>query len=71
MYCLAMQLSFTRELSRRLGPHGGVDVLAVHPGVVVTEVVRGLPGVIQWLYKKLNSVLLSREEGEGGQGRGG
>jgi NAD(P)-dependent dehydrogenase (short-subunit alcohol dehydrogenase family) len=59
-----LQLTFTRELARRLGSDGGVDILAVHPGNVVTDVVRSLPGVIQWLYKKLNSVLLSREEGE-------
>jgi retinol dehydrogenase 12 len=56
------QLMFTAELRRRVG--GDVDALALHPGMVVTEVVRSLPPAVAAAYRALmGRLLLSPEEG--------
>lgn len=56
---------FTAELNRRLGPAGiPVDALCLHPGNVMTEVVRSLPPLIQTLYKALlTHILFTPQEG--------
>eukprot|EP00877_Chromochloris_zofingiensis_P011833 jgi/Chrzof1/6903/Cz02g02220.t1 len=58
------ELLFTMELRRRLPPDSHVAVIAVHPGNVLTDVVRSLPGFIQKTYKVLlTRVLLTPEQG--------
>jgi hypothetical protein len=61
-----LQILFTAELSWRLAAAGTpVDVLCLHPGNVMTEVVRSLPPLIQTLYRALlTHVLFTPEEGE-------
>ena len=48
---LRMQVLFTAELRRRLPPDCGVVAVAVHPGEVMTDVVRSLPGPMQSAYR--------------------
>ena len=58
-------VAFSKELERRLEA-GGVDVrvLSVHPGTVVTGVVRTLPSAVQLMYRVVfGTLLLSPEEG--------
>lgn len=59
------QLLFTTELNRRLAAAAiPVDALALHPGNVMTEVVRTLPPLIQRLYRALlTHVLFTPQEG--------
>ncbi|KAF8069597.1 hypothetical protein HT031_001714 [Scenedesmus sp. PABB004] len=59
------QVAFTRELAARLSAAGaGVDALAVHPGNVLTDVVRSLPARLQAAYRLLMTrVLLTPDEG--------
>ncbi|KAL6752312.1 hypothetical protein V8C86DRAFT_2758173 [Haematococcus lacustris] len=53
------QIQFTRELRRRLQDKGAaVQVFAVHPGMVLTEVTRTLPPVIQAANKRIMGLLL-------------
>jgi lipoate-protein ligase A len=53
---------FAAELQRRTG--GGVVSVAVHPGEVMTEVVRSLPGPIRTAYRfLLQTVLLTPQQG--------
>lgn len=56
---------FTLELNRRLSAAGvGVQALALHPGNVLTDVVRSLPPAIQQAYRAImGHVLLTPEEG--------
>lgn len=57
MVCL--QVLFTAELNRRLAAAGiPVDALCLHPGNVLTEVVRSLPPLIQKLYRALLAHIL-------------
>jgi retinol dehydrogenase-12 len=59
-------VAFMKELERRAEAVGlsSVRCLSVHPGNVVTGVVRSLPQVVQWLYRSvLGRILLSPEEG--------
>jgi hypothetical protein len=60
-----LQILFTGELNRRLAAAGvPVDALCLHPGNVMTEVVRSLPPLIQKLYKALlTHVLFTPQEG--------
>lgn len=51
-----MQISFAGELTRRAS--SDVHAVALHPGEVVTDVVRSLPGPMQKLYKLLLGVIL-------------
>ncbi len=46
-----MQVLFTAELRRRLPPGCGVVAAAVHPGEVMTDVVRTLPAPMQAVYR--------------------
>ncbi|KAI3432217.1 hypothetical protein D9Q98_003779 [Chlorella vulgaris] len=56
------QVMFAAELQRRTG--GGVVSVAVHPGEVMTEVVRSLPGPIRTAYRfLLQTVLLTPQQG--------
>ncbi|KAL4856494.1 Retinol dehydrogenase 12 [Chlorella vulgaris] len=56
------QVMFAAELQRRTG--GGVVSVAVHPGEVLTEVVRSLPGPIRTAYRfLLQTVLLTPQQG--------
>ena len=66
------QVLFTRELRRRLagaapGEGGGpprVQAYAVHPGYVLTDVVRSLPAAVQRAYRLLMArILLTPEQG--------
>lgn len=50
---------FTKELARRL-EGSGVTTYAVHPGVVATNVWRGLPAPIAWVARKF---MLTPEQG--------
>lgn len=64
--CLcALQLMFAVELNRRLSSAGiPVAALSLHPGNVMSGVVRSLPPVIQRLYRMLmKRVLLTPEQG--------
>lgn len=45
------QVVFTAELRRRLPAKGGIVTAAVHPGEVMTDVVRTLPGLMQTAYR--------------------
>jgi NAD(P)-dependent dehydrogenase (short-subunit alcohol dehydrogenase family) len=56
---------FSAELRRRLqAQHSGVDVLCLHPGNVLTDVVRSLPAAVQQLYRALLSrILFTPEQG--------
>ena len=47
------QVAFTAELRRRLPAETGVVAAAVHPGEVMTDVVRTLPGLMQGAYRFL------------------
>lgn len=64
--CVCPQILFTAELNRRLSAAGvPVDALCLHPGNVLTEVVRSLPPLIQTLYRALlTNVLFTPQEGE-------
>mmetsp|Transcript_28669 Transcript_28669/g.39601 ORF Transcript_28669/g.39601 Transcript_28669/m.39601 type:complete len:332 (-) Transcript_28669:156-1151(-) len=54
------QVMFCYELQRR----SGVRSVSVHPGNVLTDVVRTLPGAVQWLYRlTMQSILLTSSEG--------
>lgn len=59
------QVLFTAELNRRLAAAGTpIDALCLHPGNVMTEVVRSLPPLIQTLYRALlTHVLFTPQEG--------
>eukprot|EP00803_Ostreobium_quekettii_P005284 evm.model.scf_37.10 EVM.evm.TU.scf_37.10 scf_37:74710-78545(+) len=60
---LAMNL-FTCELRRRLDETSGISAFVLHPGTVVTDVARTLPGLIVWLYKSVVAyMLLTSDEG--------
>jgi hypothetical protein len=62
---LAPQILCAIELNRRLAKAGAaVDVIPLHPGNVLTEVVRSLPPLIQRAYRTtLANVLLTPTEG--------
>ncbi|CAL5227473.1 g10450 [Coccomyxa viridis] len=45
------QVVFTAELRRRLPAESGIVTTAVHPGEVMTDVVRTLPGLMQTAYR--------------------
>lgn len=47
---------FARELSRQL-ENSGVNVYAVHPGVVATELSRNFPEIIKTFYKVLRPII--------------
>jgi len=51
---------FTAELARRLGKASSVTSYALHPGVVATNVWRGLPAPLAWVIKHF---MLSEEDG--------
>jgi NAD(P)-dependent dehydrogenase (short-subunit alcohol dehydrogenase family) len=58
---------FSRELRRRLPADSGITSLAVHPGMVASDIVRHLPGPILWLYRAvMGAILLTTQQGEGG-----
>jgi NAD(P)-dependent dehydrogenase (short-subunit alcohol dehydrogenase family) len=50
------QIAFSKELTKRT--NGQVIAVALHPGEVLTDVVRSLPGPIQRLYKMVMPLLL-------------
>lgn len=61
------QIMFTRELNKRLADADihNVTALALHPGMVLTNVVRSLPALVQTAYKAaLSALLLSPSQGE-------
>ena len=54
----------TAELRRRLGPDSGIVAFAVHPGEVLTDVVRSLPPPLPKLYRwAFLHILLTVREG--------
>lgn len=56
------QVLFAWELQRRTG--GRVVSVALHPGEVMTEVVRSLPGPMRWAYRLLlQTILLTPAQG--------
>ncbi|GAX83873.1 hypothetical protein CEUSTIGMA_g11298.t1 [Chlamydomonas eustigma] len=58
------QILFMKEMRRRLGPESPVQVFAVHPGMVLTNVTRTLPQWIQSLYRMmLQWMLLTPSQG--------
>lgn len=58
----ALQVLFAWELQRRTG--GEVVSVSVHPGEVITNVVRSLPSVLQRAYQMLlKTILLSPAQG--------
>ncbi|MEW5316739.1 MAG: hypothetical protein WDW38_008090 [Sanguina aurantia] len=60
------QIMFTRELNKRLADADihNVTALALHPGMVLTNVVRSLPALVQTAYKAaLSALLLSPSQG--------
>lgn len=59
------QVLFTAELNRRLAAAGiPIDAVCLHPGNVLTDVVRSLPPVIQKLYRALMThILFTPQEG--------
>ena len=64
------QVLFAGELQRRGG--GAVLSLAVHPGEVMTDVVRSLPGALQRCYRLLlQTILLTPQQGAQKRGWGG
>jgi hypothetical protein len=71
LYCpILLQVLFAWELQRRTG--GKVVSVALHPGEVLTDVVRSLPGGLQKAYRLLlQTILLTPQQGEwrGGQAR--
>jgi hypothetical protein len=62
---LFLQVLFTAELNRRLAAADiPVDALCLHPGNVMTEVVRSLPPLVQKLYRALlTHILFTPQEG--------
>jgi len=60
-----LQVLFTAELNRRLAAAGiPIDAVCLHPGNVLTDVVRSLPPVIQKLYRALMThILFTPQEG--------
>ena len=52
---------FTRELARRWAG-SGVTSVALHPGVVRTDLTRGLPKIVEGLYKVLGRLFLKSPE---------
>lgn len=61
----ARQVLFTAEMRRRLPRDCGVVAAAVHPGEVMTDVVRTLPGLMQSAYRFfMRPFCLSPAEGE-------
>jgi NAD(P)-dependent dehydrogenase (short-subunit alcohol dehydrogenase family) len=63
---------FAREMRRRLPAGSNIQVLAVHPGMVASDIIRSLPGPVIWLYRLvMGTILLSpRQGGRGGWDRG-
>jgi hypothetical protein len=61
-----LQMLFTAELNRRFkASNTPIDALCLHPGNVMTEVVRSLPPMIQSAYRALlTHVLFTPQEGE-------
>ena len=58
----AVQVLFAWELQRRTG--GRVVSVALHPGEVMTHVVRSLPGPLQRAYRLLlQAILLTPQQG--------
>lgn len=58
----AVQVLFAWELQRRTG--GRVVSVALHPGEVMTDVVRSLPGPLQRAYRLLlQAILLTPQQG--------
>ncbi|KAK9841116.1 hypothetical protein WJX74_000218 [Apatococcus lobatus] len=58
------QVMMTAELRRRLGPDSGIVAFALHPGEVLTDVVRSLPPPLPRLYHWVFlHILLTRQEG--------
>jgi len=60
-----VQVLFAWELQRRSG--GNVLSVALHPGEVLTDVVRSLPGPLQKAYRLLLQTILLTPA-QGGQG---
>lgn len=57
------QVLFSEELNRRVGDH--IISVALHPGNIMTEVVRTLPGFLQTAYRiLLKAILLTPEQGK-------
>eukprot|EP00210_Caulerpa_lentillifera_P001500 g1438.t1 len=60
---LAM-IAFGAELQRRIKWNKNITICSVHPGEAVTEVARGIPSILQWIYKTLLSwILFTPQEG--------
>ncbi|KAK9806291.1 hypothetical protein WJX72_008741 [[Myrmecia] bisecta] len=58
------QILFAAEMRRRLPKDSGIVVCAVHPGEVLTDVVRSLPPAIRTLYRWImRHILLTPTEG--------
>lgn len=60
-----LQVLFTTEVNRRLAAADiPVDAVCLHPGNVMTEVVRTLPPLVQKLYRALlTHILFTPQEG--------
>lgn len=58
------QITFTAELQERMPTSWRIQAFSLHPGNVLTDVVRDLPPMIQTLYKLLmRAILLTPEQG--------
>lgn len=58
------QICFASELTQRA--RGQVRAIALHPGEVLTDVVRSLPKIMQRMYMRIMSIfLLTPEQGKG------
>ncbi len=56
------QVLFAHEYSKRM--HGAIRCISIHPGEVLTDVVRSLPGAVQWLYRLvMRTILLTPDQG--------
>ncbi|MBP46786.1 MAG: SDR family oxidoreductase [Myxococcales bacterium] len=58
-YCVSKlcNVLFSRELARR---YDDIDVYSLHPGVVATDIWRGVPAPVRWVLKRF---MLSNEQG--------
>ncbi|KAJ7565594.1 hypothetical protein O6H91_02G066000 [Diphasiastrum complanatum] len=57
------QLLFSNILQKKLPAEANVDIIAVHPGEVITNIARRTPKVVQFLYRWSSFFLFSPLEG--------
>ncbi|KAJ7562001.1 hypothetical protein O6H91_03G051900 [Diphasiastrum complanatum] len=57
------QLLFSNILQKKLPKEAGIDIIAVHPGEVITKIVRTTPKLMQQLYNMSSFLLFTPLEG--------